>query len=312
MLAFLLRLATISALVAASSALTPVNVFACLNPIGQRFIGEPIVVLQGPQEFITSFTTHKDQAYWKDIRAQIMARQKNYPSLASRNDLAVALVHLGEVAEAIEILKDIEAKKPGIYATAANLGTAYELNAEDQEALKWIRESIKRDSGAHGGSEWLHVRILETKLKLKGEPNWLANQTVLGAELPLLADSTESNSAVVDHLGQAKTLREIESALVYQLHERLEFIKPPEPVVADLLVDLSAVFSHTQSQEHARLIHELAKTFGAARLPPTQKTELHKEGIQNGVIGLSTAIMVGFATFLLFGFAVWRFLIRSS
>jgi hypothetical protein len=88
-----------------------------------------------------------------------------------KNDLATALAHTDEASEAVVLLEQIEEEKPGLYVTAANLGTAYELSGDDEKALEWIRKGIERNPNAHERSEWLHVRILEAKLTLKKDPH---------------------------------------------------------------------------------------------------------------------------------------------
>lgn len=81
-----------------------------------------------------------------------------------RNDLASALIHTGDLRTAIQILEEIEKTNPGLYRTASNLGTAYELAGEPAKALDWIRKGIDRNPESHEGSEWIHVRILEKKV----------------------------------------------------------------------------------------------------------------------------------------------------
>jgi tetratricopeptide (TPR) repeat protein len=73
--------------------------------------------------------------------------------------------------EGIKQLLSIEKKKPNLYETASNLGTAYELQGNIPLAIEWIKEGIKRNAESHGGTEWLHLLILETKLQL--ESFWL-------------------------------------------------------------------------------------------------------------------------------------------
>ena len=53
---------------------------------------------------------------------QVLPRRARF---VSGRDLATALAHTGEAAEAVTLLEQIEAEKPGLYVTAANLGTAY-------------------------------------------------------------------------------------------------------------------------------------------------------------------------------------------
>lgn len=240
--------------------LFPFSAHACLNPIGQPFIGQKIETKGvSASDFIKNLTTHKDRAYWEKVRAEIIERQKDHPFLKeSSNNLAVALVHLGQIKEAIKILEDLEKSKPNYYATATNLGTAYELNGENQKALEWIKEAISRNKDSHLGTEWLHVKILEAKIAMEKDSEWIKTHSVLGVDF----DANPQN-LLTDHLGQQKTLDEVEQALIYQLHERLEFVKPPEPVVADLLADLSKVFELRKTPEYANVVKDLSIKYGA-------------------------------------------------
>lgn len=69
------------------------------------------------------------------------ARERRSPRPEHR---AVALLHLGRASEAVALLAGIERTHPGSYVTAANLGTAYELAGNNEVALKWIRQAIRR------------------------------------------------------------------------------------------------------------------------------------------------------------------------
>ncbi|HEY1108662.1 MAG TPA: hypothetical protein VGE76_08525 [Opitutaceae bacterium] len=132
-----------------------------------------------------------------------------------RIDYTVALIRLGRAADAIVELEALEQAFPGQYATAANLGTAYELEGKLTDALTWISRGIERNPGSHGGTEWLHVAILKAKLKLQADPAWLAQHSVL--------DEADTRSA-----------GDIVHAIEHQLNERLVFVQPEDAVVCDL------------------------------------------------------------------------------
>lgn len=240
-----------------------IQTFACIQAVGDLVVAKRISLEGVPaDEFMAKFLTHEDRAHWEKLQADLEAQKKARPYIDSRNNLAVALIHLGQIQEAIKILEDIERNDPGEYFTAANLGTAYELNSENQKALEWIREGVKRKKQSHFGTEWLHIKILEAKLAIEKDADWLKTNSVLGADFSA-ANQTPPKVYSTDFLGQQKSLGEIEEALVYQLHERLEFVKAPEPIVADLLFDLSKVFAISRTPEHAKAINELAVKYAA-------------------------------------------------
>ena len=157
-----------------------------------------------------------------------------------KNDLATSLAHTGQAAEAVTLLEQIEAEKPGLYVTAANLGTAYELTGNNEKALEWIpARGIARNARAHEGTEWLHVRILQAKLALKDDPKWLASNSILGAR----ASSDPADISAVGNRGEKLFRDQVKAALIYQLHERLQFVPPPDAVVGSLLLDLGELLS---------------------------------------------------------------------
>ena len=97
---------------------------------------------------------------------------KGDTAMERRNNVAVDMIYRGRIPEAIEALKELEAEQPGDYVTAANLGTAYELAGKNEDALHWIKEAIRRNKDSHWKTEWLHVDILEAKLKAANDPEF--------------------------------------------------------------------------------------------------------------------------------------------
>ncbi|MBA3351502.1 MAG: tetratricopeptide repeat protein [Blastocatellia bacterium] len=243
------------------------TVFGCINEIGRSTVSEGIYVERlTPGEFLWELNTHKDKTYWKGVLRDLKHIDGRFSEIENRNNSAVALLHLGRITEAIRILQKIEQEKPGFYYTATNLGTAYELNGENAKALKWIQEGVARNKEAHNGSEWLHVRILEAKLALENDPNWLASNSVIGLHR-IPNEQLLSGPVTTGNLGEQIDLKRVEEALIYQLHERLEFIKPPEGVVANLLFDLSRTLALTRGPEHATTIRDFAQTYGPDLMP---------------------------------------------
>ena len=135
--------------------------------------------------------------------------------------------------------------KPGLYATAANLGTAYELAGELADALTWIREAIARNAASHAGTEWLHVAILETKLRLQRDSTWLVHHSVLDA-------------------APAHSKEDILHAIEYQLNERLRFVTPIDAVVSDLFYQ-AALRLPTDDTERRNVFFDQSLRFDALR-----------------------------------------------
>jgi len=81
------------------------------------------------------------------------------------SDKGLLLILLERYEEAIKLYLEIEKIKPNRYSTASNIGTAYELIGQNENALKWIKKSVELDPKSHNNSEWKTVKILKPKNK---------------------------------------------------------------------------------------------------------------------------------------------------
>ena len=97
-----------------------------------------------------------------------------------------------------------------------------------------MHERLSAKHGRDQGTEWLHVRVLEAKLAMNDEPKWLESNSVSGI------DKTGGNleTSATGNRGKKLSLDQVKAALMYQLHERLQFVKPPDAIVGALLLDL--------------------------------------------------------------------------
>ena len=62
--------------------------------------------------------------------------------------------------------------------------------------------------------------------------------------------------------GKNLSPHELAKAIVYQLAERLQFVKPPDAAVAGLLFDYAAIEAATGSMESAKHVLKLAEQYG--------------------------------------------------
>ena len=215
--------------------------------------------------------------------------------LAVQNDLAVYLAHDGELNEALAILKKIEEAEPGLYNTATNLGTVYELNGNVEKAIHWIREGVSRNPKSHEGSEWIRVRILEVKQQLAKDPEWLKTHSVLGVDFgngpkPQLPEN-------FDGTGQKLTLETLTQHLDYQLGERVPLVDPPDAIVGDLLFDYANCKALSGDIELAISLLTLAESYGA---PQSQILTTRRSSLQS-VIVQSYLPMIAFGVIALLG-----------
>ncbi|MDF3025947.1 MAG: hypothetical protein K0S23_254 [Fluviicola sp.] len=159
------------------------------------------------------------------------------------SDYGLYLVKGGKVKEARVLFETLAKAYPNEYSIIANLGTTYELLGENEKALEYIRKGLKINPNSHGGSEWIHVKILLAKIALNKDADYLKNASVLN-----LNARQESSEA-------------IRKQLYIQLKERFPFCKGPDPIMADLFIDLGDCYAETISFEHAKGLYEIAQFY---------------------------------------------------
>ncbi len=200
-----------------------------------------------------NFNQERHVALLKALKIKLN-KEHNYMLLS---DYALSLLKLGKTQEALSIFKTLYTHFPNDYKITSNLGTAYELSGENDSALKYIRRTIVLNPNDHSGSEWIHVKILETKIALKKQPNYLQAHTVLD-----LSAKQKKDTAVLTHLA-------------IQLQERMPFMANcalPEPIMGDLFCDLGDLCFELAAIEHANVYYQIAqKHFQYARADVAQK-----------------------------------------
>jgi hypothetical protein len=189
---------------------------------------------------------------------ELEAKLRGSTNFNDRSDYSIALMYLGRSGEAVTLLEKLEAERPGEYFIAANLGTAYELSGINEKALKWINEGIHRNPKSHEGTEWLHAKILEAKIAAASDNTFFEKHSVLELEPGRISESIDVN-------GTKLSPEQLARAIEYQLSERMQFVKPPDPAVASLLFDYAAIEAATRSMEGAKKILEMADQYGYPR-----------------------------------------------
>ncbi len=222
----------------------PADVFKLHVHIASEPLQLEVRLLDGTVKKMTGGKSASDPQ--GDFRSMIIDYEANpslHVSYAERIDYSAALLFARRYNDAVTILIQLEKDFPEKYATASNLGTAYELTGDIDKALEWIKTGMARNADSHEGTEWLHVAILETKLKLKADPAWLAKNSVLD--------------------GSKSLPREVkERALEYQLNERLYFIHENDLIMCDLMYQAALIT--TDSAKKAYFIRQVPR-FGNIR-----------------------------------------------
>ncbi len=194
-------------------------------------------------EDLPVFHKNFDKESYVDKIKQLEARLKKDHNYMLLSDYSVCLLKLGKSAEALQLLIEIYNHYPNDYKIAANLGTAYELNGQPDSALKYIRRDIELNPNDHDGSEWIHVKILETELLLKKDPAYLTSNSVLQ-----LTEKQKNDSMICYQLG-------------IQLQERVPFTPGPNALMANLFTDFGDLSANTKSVEYARAYYLTAKEY---------------------------------------------------
>jgi len=196
--------------------------------------------LQRP--FNTNFNKRLIDSKLRKLAKQL-AKEQDYKLLS---DYAVLLLKGGKAKEALAILEQLSRHYPDEYQITANLGTVYEVNGQNEKALTFIKKGIALNPDAHGGSEWIHVKILETKLQLEKDKGYLSSGSVLGLNTEQKADTLVRNQ------------------LLLQVRERFPFSPGPNAIMSSLLIDLGDCFASTASIEFAKVVYTIAKRYYGA------------------------------------------------
>jgi tetratricopeptide (TPR) repeat protein len=169
--------------------------------------------------------------------------QANQP-IHDANNKAVRLIDQGRATEAVKLLEDAVQRWPKQYSLASNLGTAYELTGNNEQALRWVKRGMELRPSSHFGTEWLHVEILKAKQEIAKDADWLKTHSVIDLE------KTPRSKARL--------------ALRYQLKERSKLVPAPDAIVADLYYLLGKIES-TGAPNEARLALAQSLKYGDLR-----------------------------------------------
>ncbi|HXP50352.1 MAG TPA: tetratricopeptide repeat protein [Bacteroidia bacterium] len=200
-------------------------------------------------KFNMNFNPELNVTKLKKLEARLK-KEKNYMLLS---DYALCLLKLGKAKEAVAVFAELYKHYPNDYKIAANLGTAYEVNGQVDSAMKYIRRDMQLNPNDHEGSEWIHVKVLETKLALQKDPSYLNNHSVLQ-----LTEQQKKDSNVFNQL-------------FIQLEERFPFSPGPNAIMVSLFTDLGDITANIKSVEHARAYYLMAEKYFGGKSPELDK-----------------------------------------
>jgi tetratricopeptide (TPR) repeat protein len=189
----------------------------------------------------------------KSKLAELTKKVKSNPDdYKSWSDIAVNLLKIGNSDSAIKILRPWVQKLPNEYNLNANLGTAYELTGKLDSALKYISKGYALNDQSHSGSEWIHIKILEAKIKDKKQPGWLQLNRILDVEDLKLRQKSQTRLLGKDEVGED---------IMYQIRTRVPFTPAPNRTITNLLLSLGDYNKEVGTYENALLAYIYALQF---------------------------------------------------
>jgi tetratricopeptide (TPR) repeat protein len=87
-------------------------------------------------------------------------------------DLGAIYVRLGQAAKAVELLRGAQRDYPQHFHIAANLGTAWQMQGDLEQAAACLKEAVKLAPGKYVKAEEYHLKLVRLRLKEeKGSPD---------------------------------------------------------------------------------------------------------------------------------------------
>jgi len=170
------------------------------------------------------------------------------------SDYAWLELRTGDKQKAVSLLEELYRRHPNEYNIAANLGTGYELTGNNEKAIELLRKAVSINPASHFGSEWIHINLLEEKIAAKPDYKKIIGLSITDYESYL------SNLNYKFPQPPAALKKQI----AWQLHERIAFVKAPDPVVAQLVLDFADLVAHTDGITAAKPFYQFAKEYAGS------------------------------------------------
>lgn len=220
----------------------------CGNEYGHSIDGEMIHTryVHFPSRVMT-FDKSVIQKRLDKLKTELSSGTENFKTWS---DIALNLMKLGDADSSVKLLRPLVNKHPTEYNLLANLGTAYELTDQLDSALKYISLGFEKNPKSHRGTEWVHVLILEAKIKAKNRQDWMMSNEII--TVALLKEKEPSGRRGND---------EVNRAIMYQLHTRAPFTPAPNKVMANILESLGDYNAKYGAYENAILAYAYALNY---------------------------------------------------
>ena len=243
------------------SLLAVTNSFACINGPDNKILSTGTTLYIDHEGHVP----YGHEFWLNDPQTEIRKLDSLYqvkPNSDYLNEKGIVYIVSKDYQKAIDLYLDIEKKTPGIYSTASNLGTAYELIGDNVNALKWIERALELNPYSHQKSEWIHVNILKYKLGQIGLTSKSLINTDFGSE-----DFPKTNLSKQD-------LEQLLTQMYFQLNERRSFVEPKDEIVAQLLFDYGNGLLLNDKRAEAKEVYEHAIKYGFESLMIHKRMEL--------------------------------------
>lgn len=185
---------------------------------------------------------------WPQLESALRSN-KDYKLLS---DYAWYELRIGDKGNAVKLLEALYAKHPNEYNILANLGTAYEVTGNNNKALELLRKAVAINPQSHYGSEWIHIKILEQKVAADPDYRLILDLNADTDPQGWLAGKVYNKTVPADSLMVQ---------LAFQLHERISFIAPPDPIVGQLVKDFADLVALTHSKKEAKDFYTYAMKY---------------------------------------------------
>jgi len=226
------------------------KVYPCGNEYGHTLDGKRIPTRYFfLSERMLHFDTLEIQHKLTALRAKVNSGSATFKT---RSDIALNLMKLGQADSSIKILRPLLREHPNEYTINANLGTAYELAGQLDSALKYISEGYQINPKSHRGSEWVHIKILEAKLKEQQQSGWMATNAIL--DLRELLNKVKAKN-------QHRARRNVNQSIFYQVRTRAPFTPAPNKILSNMLQTLGDFNAESGTYENALLAYAFAIKF---------------------------------------------------
>lgn len=178
------------------------------------------------------------------------------------NDYGVYLIYTKQYQKAIQTFERLEKMHPHLAKTAANLGTAYELNGQPEQAKIWIEKGIRLDPKIHEGSEWIHVKILDAQIQQKKNSKWIQQHDVLGLDFGQQARPIAKVKKAI-YLDQKYNLNTVLEHSKIQMNQRLMFVSQ-DPLTAQILFNMGNIEVYQLNNEEwvSETLYDRAESLG--------------------------------------------------